>query len=61
MNFLLRILEEQPFRLLARTIIKRLPLGVRTYERRDAVDCPEYLCGILAVAELARGSGIDSI
>ena len=61
MSLLLRMLEEQPFRLLVRTMIKRLPLGIRTYERWDAVDRPHYLCGILAAADLARGSGIDSI
>ena len=62
MGFLLRMLEEQPFRLPVRTIIKRLPLGVRTYERWDAVvDRPHYLSGILAAADLAKSSGIDSI
>lgn len=61
MGFLLRMLEEQPFRLLVRTIIKRLPLGVRTYERWDAVDRPHYLCGMLAAADLAKSSGVDSI
>ena len=61
MSFLLRMLEEQPFRLLVRTLIKRLPLNVRTYERWDAVDRPHYLCGILAAADLAKRSNIDSI
>jgi hypothetical protein len=61
MGFLLRMLEEQPFRLLVRTIVKRLPLGVRTYERWDAVDRPQYLTGMLTAADLAREGGIDSI
>ena len=57
MKFLLRLLEEQPFRLLVRTAIKRLPFGVRTYERWDAVDRPQYLCGMLAAADLANKAG----
>ncbi|MGA2351508.1 MAG: hypothetical protein ABSF70_13815 [Terracidiphilus sp.] len=61
MGFLLRLLEEQPFRLIVRTVVKRLPLSVRTYERWDAVERPHYLCGILAAADLAKRSGIDSI
>jgi len=61
MSFFLRMLEEQPFRLLVRTIVKRLPLSVRTYERWDAVNRPHYLCGILAAADLAKRSGVDSI
>ena len=36
-------------------------MGVRTYEKWDAVDRPQYLSGILAAADLARDSGIDSI
>ncbi len=61
MPFLLRMLEEQPFRLMVRTMIKRLPVSIRTAERWDAVDRPHYLCGLLAAADLARSSGIDSI
>jgi hypothetical protein len=40
MGFLLRLLEEQPFRLIVRTVVKRLPLGVRANERWDAVSRP---------------------
>jgi hypothetical protein len=61
MSFLRRILEEQPFRLFVRALVKRLPVGVRSLERWDAVDRPHYLCGILAAAELAKSSGVDSI
>jgi hypothetical protein len=61
MGFLLRILEEQPFRLLVRTAIKRFPLGICIYERWDAVDRPQYLCGMLAAADLAKRCGTDSI
>jgi hypothetical protein len=61
MKFLLRLPEEQPFRLIVRTIVKRLPLGVRTWERWDSVSRPQYLCGVLAAADLAKKSGIDSI
>jgi hypothetical protein len=61
MGFLSRMLEEQPFRLLVRTVIKRLPVSVRTRERWDAVDRPHYLCGVLAAADLAKQSGINSI
>jgi hypothetical protein len=42
-------------------MVKRLPLSVRTHERWDAVDRPHYLCGILAAADMAKTSGIDSI
>jgi hypothetical protein len=61
MSFLLRILEEQPFRLFVRSLIKRLPVSVRSLERWDAADRPHYLCGILAAADLAKSSGLDSI
>jgi hypothetical protein len=61
MGFLLRLLEEPPFRLITRTVIKRLPVGLRTYEHWDAVDRPQYLCGMLAAADLARECGIASI
>jgi len=61
MSFLRRILEEQPFRLFVRALVKRLPVGVRSLERWDAVDRPHYLCGIVAAAELAKSSGVDSI
>lgn len=56
MSSLLSLLHEQPFRLVALTIVKRLPLGVRTHERWDAVDRPQYFSGILAAADLAKES-----
>ena len=61
MGFLMRMLEEQPFRLPVRTLLKRLPINVRTRERWDAVDRPHYLFGILAAADLAKQSGIHTI
>jgi hypothetical protein len=61
MGFLLRLLEEQPFRLISRTVIKRIPVGLRTQERWDAVDRPQYLSGMLAAADLAKECGLGSI
>ena len=60
-TFLRRLVEEQPLRLIVRTIVKRVSHDVRTIERWDAVDRPEYLNGILCAADIAKTDGIESI
>jgi len=59
--FLRRLGEEQPFRLVVRTAIKRFSRNLRIIERWDAVDRPQYLTGILAAADIAKDDGIDSV
>jgi len=60
-RYLLRLLEEQPLRLIGSNVIKRVSHNVRTLERWDAVERPEYLTGMLAAADMAKEDGVDSI
>jgi len=60
-RYLTRLLEEQPLRLIACKVIKRVSGNVRTLERWDAAERPPYLTGMLAAADMAKQDGIDSI
>lgn len=51
--FLQRLAKEPPFRILARSILKRLNVSVRTRARWDISRRPAYLLGVLAAAEQA--------
>lgn len=59
--FVLRLLEEPPFRLVVRKIVEALPFSSSTKAHWDAVPKSPYLNGMLAAAVLAKGDGIHSI
>jgi hypothetical protein len=52
-SFLRRLAEEPPFRLVARPLIKRLPVSIRTKARWDAASRPQYLAGVLGAVDEA--------
>lgn len=60
LNLAGRLIEEPPFRLFTKAIIKRLPVSLQTKSRWDVVSRPHYLLGVLAAAEEARREGVDA-
>lgn len=56
-----RLAMEPPFRIIARALLQRLPVSVRTRALWDLSDRPAYLLGLLTAAEQARGDGTDKI
>lgn len=60
-TFAKRLVEEPPFRLLAKPLIARLPVSVRVKAHWDAADRPQYLVGLLAAADEARRDNLKAI
>jgi hypothetical protein len=60
-GFVNRILQEPPFRLLTKAIVRNLPVDIRTRAHWDAVARPHYLVGVLAAADQAKGQAIEHI
>lgn len=60
-GFLTRLLQEPPFRLFTKALIKRLPCSVRTKALWDVADRPNYLAGVLAGADQAIREGVKAI
>jgi hypothetical protein len=60
-GFVNRILQEPPFRLLAKAMIRNASLSIRTKAHWDAVPRPHYLTGVLAAADQAKDQGVDQI
>ena len=58
---LLRLAKEPPFRLLARSLLKRFNVSVRTRAEWDLSKRPAYLIALLAAADQARSEGVDEI
>lgn len=56
-----RFAEEPPFRLLARSVVKRLSTRIRTRAHWDAVERPQYLLGVLGAADQALRQGVQRI
>lgn len=56
-----RIIREPPFRLLTYCLVRRFAKSIRTKERWDAVERPQYLTGVLAAADQAVREGIAEI
>lgn len=56
-----RLAKEPPFRILARAILKRVPVSVETRALWELSERPQYLVGVLAGAREARRHGIDEI
>ena len=61
LDFLKRLSEEPPFRLITRATIKRLPCTIRTKARWDVASRPNYLVGVLAAADQAKREGVSAI
>jgi len=59
--FLVRLVEEPPFRIFARTLIKILPAPIRMKAKWEAVSRPHYLAGVLAAADQAIRDGVPEI
>ncbi len=60
-NFLARLMEEPPFRLVAKALVKRFSSDIRTISRWDAAERPNYLLGVLRAADQALESNIKEI
>ncbi len=60
-SYLLRIVEEPPFRLLVKALIRAAPVSVRSKAKWDAVDRPQYLFGILSAAQQAIIEGVPAV
>ncbi len=60
-GFVNRILQEPPFRLLTKAIIRNAPVSMRTKAHWDAVLRPHYLVGVLAAADQGRDEKVDHV
>src|SRR5262245_38736609 len=59
--FFARLVEEAPFRIFSRALVKRLAKSVRTKSKWDAVSRPHYLMGVLTAADHAAREGTPVI
>lgn len=60
-SFLDRLAREPPFRIVARALLKHLPVPVETRARWELSPRPEYLMGIVAAAQQARRQQVSTI
>jgi hypothetical protein len=60
-DFSIRLAEEPPIRLFAKSLITHIPASIRTKARWDAVDRPQYLAGVLAAADEALRDNLTAI
>jgi hypothetical protein len=60
-QFLIRLGMEPPFRLLARALLKRLKVSVKTRTIWELSKRPEYLLGVFTAAEQALEQGVAEI
>lgn len=56
-----RLASEPPFRILARALLRHLPVSIETRARWELSPRPEYLVGLVAGAQQARRQGISEI
>ncbi len=54
-----RLAMEPPFRILARAILRMLPVSVTTRALWEISERPAYLLGVVAASHLAKQQGID--
>lgn len=59
--FFRRLSEEPPFRLFTKSLVKQLPVSIRTKARWDVSSRPQYLAGVLAAADQAIQENIKEI
>jgi len=60
-NWLGVILKEPPLRRLVKQIVRVLPVHIATKALWDAVERPQYLCGVLHAAEQAQREGYPAV
>jgi len=58
---LTRLAMEPPFRIVARALLKRLPVSIETRALWELSARPAYLLGVLTAAKAARSQGVDEI
>lgn len=56
-----RLAMEPPFRIVARALLKRLPVSIETRDRWELSDRPAYLMGVHAAARQAEKQGVQAI
>jgi hypothetical protein len=55
------LLTEPPFRSIAKLAARHLPVSVRTKDRFNAADRPQYLAGVLYASDQAKREGREAI